>query len=96
MNNQEGYIICVHRVASTIFGADSKPLNLYGAFLFFEDSARARSECDLLNARSFSDIHYSVEPALNLTTPILSPWRAEASCLPLDALRAQSVWACTT
>jgi len=76
MNNQEGYIICVHRVASTIFGADLKPLNLCGAFLFFEDSARARSECDLLNARSFSDIHYSVEPALNLTTPIPLPWRA--------------------
>jgi hypothetical protein len=81
MNNQEGYIICVHRVASAIFGAASKPLNLCGAFLFFEDSARARSECDLLNARSFSDIHYSVEPALNLTTPILSPWRVRGCAL---------------
>ena len=55
------------------FWCNLKPLNLYGAFLFFEDSARARSECDLLNARSFSDIHYSVEPALNLTAP-LSPY----------------------
>jgi hypothetical protein len=69
MNNQEGYIICVHRTASTIFGADSKPLNRNGAFLFFEDDASARSECDFLNAQSRSEIHYTIEPALNLTSP---------------------------
>ena len=70
MNNQEGYIICVHRAASTIFAADSKPLNRNGTFLFFEDDVRARCECDLLNARSRSIMHYSIEPALNLTSPL--------------------------
>jgi len=70
MNNQEGYIICVHRTASAIFGANSKPLNRNGAFLFFEDAGRARSECELLNARSHSDVQYDVEPALNLSSPL--------------------------
>jgi hypothetical protein len=70
MNTQVGYIICVHRGASSIFSAAAKPLNRNGAFLFFDDEAIARSECDRLNSRSASTrLHYSIEPALNLTSP---------------------------
>jgi hypothetical protein len=70
MNNHEGYIICVHRAASSLFGPASTPLNLDGAVSFFEDVGRARFERDLLNARSINSlVHCSVEPALNLITP---------------------------
>ena len=66
MNNQEGYIICVHRAASA-----STPLNQDGAVPFFEDVGRARFERDLLNARSMNSlVHYSVEPALILDHPL--------------------------
>ena len=70
MNTQVGYIICVHRAATGIFGPISKPLDGNGAFLFFEDEARAQFVCDVLNARSMRPyVHYSIEPALNLTSP---------------------------
>jgi hypothetical protein len=62
MNTQVGYIICVHRAATGIFGPISKPLNGNGAFLFFEDEARAQFVCDVLNARSMRPyVHYSIE-----------------------------------
>jgi hypothetical protein len=70
MNTREGYIICVHRTAESIFGAASSPLNRNGAFVFFDDDVRARSACDALNSRSeASRTHYRIESALNLTSP---------------------------
>jgi len=70
LNTHVGYIICVHRAASSIFGSASTPLNRDGAVLFFEDEGRARFERDLLNAHSMNPhVHHCVEPALNLTTP---------------------------
>ena len=69
MNTQSGYIICVHRAPSSIFGAASRPLNRNGAVLFFENEGRARFERDMLNARSTPLVHYTVEPVLSLTAP---------------------------
>ena len=70
MNTQVGYIICVHRAATGIFGPISNPLDGNGTFLFFEHEARAQFVCDVLNAHSMRPhVHYSIEPALNLTSP---------------------------
>jgi len=70
MNTQVGYIICVHRAATGIFGPITKPLDGNGRFLFFEDEARAQFVCDVLNAHSMRPrVNYSIEPALNLTSP---------------------------
>jgi hypothetical protein len=71
MNTQVGYIICVHRAASSIFGAASKPVNRNGTFLFFEDELSACSECARLNSSVRSPkVHYSIEAALHLTSPV--------------------------
>ena len=68
MNTQVGYIICVHRADTGIF--NPKPLDGNGTFLFFEDEARAQFVCNALNAHSMRPyLHYSIEPALNLTSP---------------------------
>jgi hypothetical protein len=67
MNTQVGYIICVHRAATGIFGPISKLLDGNGTFLFFEDEARAQFVCDAHSMRPH--VHYSIEPALNLTSP---------------------------
>src|SRR5262245_50256417 len=70
MNTQVGYIICVHRAATGIFGPMSKPLDGNGTCPFFEDEARAQFVCDVLNSHSMRpQVHYSIEPALNLTSP---------------------------
>src|SRR5262249_42705850 len=70
MNTQVGYIICVHRAATGIFGPITKPLDGNGTFLFFEDEARAQFVCDVLNARSMRPhLNYSSESALNLHSP---------------------------
>ena len=70
MNTQVGYIICVHSAATGIFDPISKPLDGNGIFLFFEDEERAQFVCDVMNAHSMRPhVHYSIEPALNLTSP---------------------------
>ena len=48
--------IWAHRSAGSMFGAASSPVIRNGAFLCFEDEARARAECDRLNARR-GDVH---------------------------------------
>jgi hypothetical protein len=55
--------IWVHRGAGSLFGAASSPVIRNGAFLCFEDEARAQAECDRLNAhRGDLHVHYSVKP----------------------------------
>lgn len=55
--------IWAHRSAGSMFGAASSPVIRNGAFLCFEDEARARAECDRLNARRGDvHVHYSVMP----------------------------------
>ena len=70
MNTQVAYSIWVHRSASSIFGEASKPLNREGRIAFFRDEASARSECDLLNSRMGSSMNYTIEPTLDLTSPL--------------------------
>jgi hypothetical protein len=55
--------IWAHRSAGSLFGAASSPVIRNGAFLCFEDEARAQAECDRLNARRGDvHVHYSVMP----------------------------------
>jgi hypothetical protein len=51
-----------HRSADSIFGAASSPVVRNGAFLCFDNEARAQVECDRLNARRGDlHVHYSVK-----------------------------------
>jgi hypothetical protein len=55
--------IWAHRSAGSMFGAASSPVMRNGAFLCFEDKARAQGECDRLNAhRGDVNVHYTVMP----------------------------------
>ena len=55
--------IWTHRSAGSMFGTASSPVIRNGAFLCFEDEARAQAECDRLNARRGDvHVHYSVMP----------------------------------
>jgi len=60
---QNFFRIWAHRSADSMFGAASSPVIRNGAFLCFEDEARAQAECDRLNARRGDvQLHYSVMP----------------------------------
>lgn len=55
--------VWAHRGAGSIFGPASSPVIRNGAFLCFEDEARAQAECDRLNGRRGGlHLHYSVKP----------------------------------
>jgi hypothetical protein len=55
--------IWVHRSAGSIFGPASSPVIRNGAFLCFDDQARAQAECDRLNAhRGGPHLNYSIQP----------------------------------
>jgi len=54
--------IWTHRSRASIFGPASSPVIRNGAYLCFDNEARAQVECDRLNAqRTDMQAHYSVE-----------------------------------
>lgn len=58
------FLVWAHRGAGSIFGSTSKPVIRNGAFLCFDNEARALAECDRLNAGlGAAHVHYTVKPA---------------------------------
>ena len=58
------FVVWVDRSPQSLFGPASNPVNRNGALLLFDEEERARSECDLLNARAGSShMRYSVKLA---------------------------------
>lgn len=55
--------VWAYRSADSLFGAASSPVIRNGAYLCFDDEAKAQAECDRLNARRADvHVHYSVMP----------------------------------
>jgi hypothetical protein len=78
--------IWAHRSAGSMFGAASSPVMRNGAYLCFEDEARAQAECDRLNAhRGEVNVHYSVMPThieASLPSELTKRKPAEAPSFP--------------
>jgi hypothetical protein len=64
MTSMPGFFrIWAHRSADSIFGAASSPVIRNGAYLCFDDEAKAQAECDRLNAlRGDLRVRYTVMP----------------------------------
>lgn len=61
------FTVWSHRSANSLFGAASNPVMRNVAVLCFESEARARAECNRLNAaRSSSQVRYSIKSVRDL------------------------------
>jgi hypothetical protein len=64
MANTSRYIIWARRDAHSLFGAANNPVIRNGSLLSFNDEARARAECDRLNAKMGEPhVRYSIKRA---------------------------------
>jgi hypothetical protein len=64
MASTSRYIIWAQRDAHSLFGAANNPVIRNGSLLSFNDEARARAECDRLNAKMGEPhVRYSIKRA---------------------------------